>query len=341
MYKKQLIIITFVLLLGITLVLNIGIGAYSLPVQQLFDVLMYPQQYKIEHEVLLNIRIPRVITGVLVGIALAISGVLLQTMFKNPLADPSIIGVSAGASAGVVLFMMASSLLPQISSSQVMSSLGIPLSAFLGSITTIFIIYKLSLLYNKIVVSVMLLSGIAINAFLGALVGIFSYFSTDEELKSFTFWSMGSLAYANWQAIGVLSLVVVVTSWMAWSKREELNLLLLGEDEAKNAGANTEKLKKIFILIVALAVGTTVAYCGIIGFIGLAVPHLARLLVGANHKYLLVLTVLLSPLILLWADAIARVIIRPSELPIGIITSLMGAPFFLWLLLKNKQTIAS
>jgi iron complex transport system permease protein len=152
---------------------------------------------------------------------------------------------------------------------------------------------------------------------------------------------MGSLAHTDWHAIAVLSLVVVATSWVAWSKREELNLLLLGEDEAKNAGVNTEKLKRTFIIIVALAVGTTVAYCGIIGFIGLAVPHLARLLVGANHKYLLVLTVILSPLILLWADAIARVIIQPSELPIGIITSLMGAPFFLWLLLKNKQTIVS
>lgn len=341
MQKKQLIIVIFVVLLGITLVLNVGIGAFSLPVNHLLDALMHPAQYKIEHEVLLNIRIPRVITAVLVSIALAISGVLLQTLFKNPLADPSIIGVSAGASAGVVLFMMASSFIPLVASNPYTSLLGVPLSAFIGSVVTIFIIYKLSLLYNKIVVSVMLLAGIAINAFFGALVGIFSYFSTDEELKSFTFWSMGSLAYTNWRAIAVLSLVVVTTSWVAWSKKEELNLLLLGEDEAKNAGVNTEKLKRTFIIIVALAVGTTVAYCGIIGFIGLAVPHLARLLVGANHKYLLVLTVILSPLILLWADAIARVIIQPSELPIGIITSLMGAPFFLWLLLKNKQTIVS
>jgi len=334
--KKSTIGIFFILLI-ISIVLNITIGAFSISFSEILNTLITPQENKIYYQVLLDIRIPRVALGVLVGVAFGISGAMMQTLFKNPLADPSIIGVSAGASAGVVIFMLLGSFLPTLLFDGFLSYLSLPLSAFIGSFITILAIYKLATIYNKVAVTVMLLAGIAINAMLGALIGLFTYVSTEEELKSFTFWTMGSLADGDMKIILTMIPIVVITYIFAIRKKVELNLMLMGEDEAKNSGVNSEKLKKLIILFVSLAIGASVAFCGIIGFIGLVVPHIARLLVGSNHKFYLPLSAILGAFILLWADAFARMIIAPAELPIGIITSLLGAPFFLWLLIKNRQ----
>jgi iron complex transport system permease protein len=334
--KKSAIKIFFVLLI-LSILLNITIGAFSISFSEILDTLLYPQENKIYTQVLVDIRLPRVMLGVLVGIAFGISGAMMQTLFKNPLADPSIIGVSAGASAGVVIFMLLGSFLPPLFYKGFLSYFSLPLSAFLGAIVTIFAVYKLATIYNKVAVTVMLLAGIAINAMLGALVGLFTYVSTEEELKSFTFWTMGSLADGDMAVILTMLPIVAGTYIFAMSKKLELNLMLLGEDEAKNSGVNSERLKKLLILFVSLAIGASVAFCGIIGFIGLVVPHIARLIVGSNHKFYLPLSAILGAFILLWADSLARIIIAPAELPIGIITALLGAPFFLWLLIKNRQ----
>ena len=334
--KKSTVGIFFVLLI-ISMILNVTIGAFSLSFSEILNTLLNPEENKIYYQVLVDIRVPRVILGVLVGVAFGISGAMMQTLFKNPLADPSIIGVSAGASAGVVIFMLLGNFLPTLLYDGFLSYLSLPLSAFLGAAITIFAIYKLATIYNKVAVTVMLLAGIAINAMLGALVGLFTYVSTEEELKSFTFWTMGSLADGNMKIILIMIPIVIVTYIFAISKNVELNLMLLGEDEARNSGVNAEKLKKYIILFVSLAIGASVAFCGIIGFIGLVVPHIARLLVGSNHKFYLPLSAILGAFVLLWADSITRIIIAPAELPIGIITALLGAPFFLWLLIKNRQ----
>lgn len=334
---KKFIIAIFAIILVVSFILNISIGAFSISIQEILNTFINPQDNLLNYQVLTEIRIPRIIMGILVGIAFGISGAMMQTLFKNPLADPSIIGVSAGASAGVVLFMMFGSLLPTLVSEDFSHYIAVPFSAFLGAVITILIIYKLSTLYNKVAVTVMLLAGIAINALLGALVGLFSFVSTDEELRSFTFWTMGSLANADMKIIFIMLPIIIFVYFFAISRKVELNLLLLGEDEAKNSGVNTELLKKLVIVCVSLAIGTAVAFCGIIGFVGLVVPHIARLVVGSNHKYFLPLSALLGGFILVWADTIARVIIEPAELPIGIITAILGAPFFLWLLIKNKQ----
>lgn len=334
---KKIIIWVFFALVLISVITNVTIGAFNIPFSKIIDAFLNPEENKIFYQVLVDIRIPRVILAVLVGIAFGISGAMMQTLFKNPLADPSLIGVSAGASAGVVIFMMLGSFLPALFYEGFFSYLSIPLSAFLGAVITIFAIYKLATIYNKVAITVMLLAGIAINALLGALIGLFTYVSTEEELKSFTFWTMGSLANGDLKVILTLIPVVLFTYIFAIRKKVELNLMLLGEDEAKNSGVNAEKLKKLIIVFVSLAIGVSVAFCGIIGFIGLVVPHIARLLVGSNHKFYLPLSAILGAFILLWADTIARVIIAPAELPIGIITSILGAPFFLWLLIKNRQ----
>jgi len=334
---KKTIIWIFLVLVVFSICINITLGAFSISFKQILNTISNPQENTIFYQVLINIRLPRVFLAILVGLAFGISGAMMQTLFKNPLADPSLIGVSAGASAGVVIFMLLGSFLPAVLYSGILSYLSLPLSAFLGAVITILAIYKLATIYNKVAITVMLLAGIAINAMLGALVGLFTYLSSEEELKSFMFWTMGSLANADMKAVLTIFPIVIVTLLFAISKQIELNLMLLGEDEAKNSGVNAEFLKKMIIFFVSLAVAVSVAFCGIIGFIGLVVPHIARILVGSNHKYYLPLSAILGAFIILWADTIARTIISPAELPIGIITALLGAPFFLWLLIKNRQ----
>ncbi|MDN5104369.1 iron ABC transporter permease [Aliarcobacter butzleri] len=334
--KKSAIVI-FLILLIISMALNLTIGAFGISTNEILNTLFKPEENKIYYQVIMDIRLPRIILAVLVGIAFGISGAMMQTLFKNPLADPGLIGVSAGASAGVVIFMLFGNFLPNFLYDGFLSYLSLPFSAFLGAIITIFIIYKLSTVYNKVAVTVMLLAGIAINAMLGAIVGLFTYLSTEEELKSFTFWTMGSLADGNIKVIFTLIPIVLTTYLFAHNKKVELNLMLLGEDEARNSGVNAEKLKKMIILFVSLSIGASVAFCGIIGFIGLVVPHIARLIVGSNHKFFIPLSAILGAFVLLWADSLSRTIIAPAELPIGIITAILGAPFFLWLLLKNRQ----
>ncbi|WP_198304324.1 FecCD family ABC transporter permease [Arcobacter vandammei] len=335
--NKKTVISILMILTIISVIINIAIGAFSITFEEILNTLKNPSENLIFYQVLSEIRLPRIFLAILVGIAFGLSGALMQTLFKNPLADPSIIGVSAGASAGVVLFMLLGSFLPFALTTGILSYFSLPLSAFLGAVITIFLIYKLATIYNKVAVTIMLLAGIAINAMLGALVGLFTYVSTEEELKSFTFWTMGSLAHGDMKVILTLIPIVIVTFIFAYSKRVELNLMLLGEDEAKNSGVNAERLKKLIILFVSLAIGISVAFCGIIGFIGLVVPHIARMLVGSNHKYYIPLSAILGAFILLWADSLARTIVSPAELPIGIITALLGAPFFLYLLIRNRQ----
>jgi len=338
---KKTIIWIFLGLVVLSICINITLGAFKISFAQILNTISNPQENTIFYQVLIDIRLPRVFLAVLVGLAFGVSGAMMQTLFKNPLADPSLIGVSAGASAGVVIFMLLGSFLPTFLYSGFLSYLSLPLSAFLGAVITILAIYKLATIYNKVAITVMLLAGIAINAMLGALVGLFTYLSSEEELKSFMFWTMGSLANADMKAILTIFPIVIITLLFAISKQVELNLMLLGEDEAKNSGVNAEGLKKMIIFFVSLAVAVSVAFCGIIGFIGLVVPHISRILVGSNHKYYLPLSAILGSFILLWADTIARTIISPAELPIGIITALLGAPFFLWLLIKNRQNTMS
>ncbi|MCT7480391.1 FecCD family ABC transporter permease [Aliarcobacter cryaerophilus] len=336
--QKKTVILIFIALLIFSIIINITIGAFKISIEDILNTLSNQKENLIFYQVLVDIRLPRVFLAIFVGIAFGLSGALMQTLFKNPLADPSIIGVSAGASAGVVIFMMIGSFLPLTLSSGIFSYFSLPFSAFLGAVITIFLIYKLATIYNKVAVTIMLLAGIAINAMLGALVGLFTYVSTEEELKSFTFWTMGSLAHGDLKVILTMLPVVIVTFVFAMNKKTELNLMLLGEDEAKNSGVNSEKLKKLIIFFVSLAIGVSVAFCGIIGFVGLIVPHIARMLVGSNHKYYIPLSGVLGAFILLWADSFARTIVSPAELPIGIITALIGAPFFLWLLIRNRQS---
>ncbi len=324
-------------LLALTLVSNVFIGAFDISFEEIKNLFTNPNDNKLIYEVLVQIRIPRVLLGLVVGMAFGLCGTIMQTMFRNPLADPTLIGVASGASGGVVIVMLAISFFPVFVQSFLMSSFVIPLSAFLGAIITIVLIYKLSIVYGKVSVPMMLLGGIAINSLIGALIGIFSYISDDATLRSFTFWTLGSLNTATYNSVMILVPVNIFILFVVLRRKNELNLLLLGEDEARNSGVNTEFLKKLLIVCVALGIGISVAFCGIISFIGLIVPHISRMIVGSNHRYILPFSAMMGAFTLIWADTISRIIIQPAELPIGIITAIIGAPFFMYLLLKSKK----
>jgi len=336
--RTAILTILGVLLLFVTL-LSAAIGAVSIPFSQLSAILLSKIGIHLPVEidpradlVLTGIRLPRVLLGVLAGMALAVSGALMPGLFRNPLADPALIGISSGSSFGASLMIVFGSTLPGF----VASSLGlftIALAAFAGGLMVTFIVYTISTRDSQTSVATMLLAGIAMNALCGAGTGGLILFSTDTQLRDLTFWSLGSLGAATWQTLAVVApfviIVLIISPWLA----RALNALLLGESAAHHLGIETQRVKRLVILLSALAVGAVTAVTGLIGFVGLVVPHLIRLTFGPDHRLLLPASALLGGILLVFSDLLARILLQPAEIPIGIITALFGAPFFLWLLM--------
>ncbi|EJB1795998.1 iron ABC transporter permease [Vibrio parahaemolyticus] len=285
-----------------------------------------------------EIRLPRTILCMFIGAILAICGVVMQGLFRNPLAEPGIIGVSAGAALGgafaIVVFAEFSQNHPQL-----MNLAALPLFAFLGGALTTVLVYWLGTNKFGTSVTIMLLAGVAISALSGAAIGFLNFSADDQMLRDLTLWSMGSLAGANWAGIGLASVTLVVLLFWFHKKAMSLNALLLGESEARHLGVPVQKLKRQLILLSAVGVGVTVSICGAIGFIGLVIPHLGRMLSGPDHRTLLPISALLGALLLTCADMIARVLLAPAELPVGIVTALIGAPFFIYLLFQQRGKI--
>ena len=320
------------------------IGAYSLPAQQVGRV-MGEQLFGLEaglpqtlSYLVWDIRLPRILLSVFVGGGLAIAGAAIQGLFRNPLADPALIGVTSGA----MVFAVAGILF----SATVLGALGswlgyatITVMAFTGSLLTTFLVYWLASSKGYTSVVTMLLAGVAITALGGALTGLMTYFSDEDELRDITFWTLGSLGGANWTMLGLIVPLVLAPALLLWRQSSQLDLLLLGEREAAYTGVNTQSTKWIVIGCAALIVGACVAVSGVIAFVALVVPHLVRLIQGPRHRSLLLGSALLGGLLMVWADTAARTLIAPAELPIGILTALLGAPFFIWLLLKTKRSL--
>ncbi|EJG0646150.1 TPA: iron ABC transporter permease [Vibrio parahaemolyticus] len=285
-----------------------------------------------------EIRLPRTILCMFIGAILAICGVVMQGLFRNPLAEPGIIGVSAGAALGgafaIVVFAEFSLNHPQL-----MNLAALPLFAFLGGALTTVLVYWLGTNKFGTSVTIMLLAGVAISALSGAAIGFLNFSADDQMLRDLTLWSMGSLAGANWAGIGLASVTLAVLLFWFHKKAMSLNALLLGESEARHLGVPVQKLKRQLILLSAVGVGVTVSICGAIGFIGLVIPHLGRMLAGPDHRTLLPISALLGALLLTCADMIARVLLAPAELPVGIVTALIGAPFFIYLLFQQRGKI--
>ena len=289
--------------------------------------------------VLDKIRLPRTILAILVGATLAACGTITQGLFRNPLADPSLIGVSAGASIGATFMIIIGSHWFN-DNSVIYANLGfsvVSIGAFLTALITVFLVYKLSTSERGTSVATMLLAGIAITALAGSFTSLLQYISDDQSLRRVSLWQMGGLDGANFSQVILMTLVFVVISFGFMRKAQALNSLLLGESEARHLGIPVQRVKLQLITLVAAGVGIAVSISGGIGFIGLIVPHIMRLLIGPNHRFLIPATLVAGALLLLLADTLARTIISPAEIPVGIITAILGAPFFISLLNNQRK----
>ncbi len=284
-----------------------------------------------------SIRLPRVLMSVIAGAALAICGAAMQGLFRNPLADPSIIGISGGAMlAAASVIILLGSMQWSVTDTSALSLLSI--ATFAGAVLASILIFRMSRIRGRTDVATMLLGGIAINALAGALTGLLIQVADDAQLRTLTFWTMGSLAGASWKTVLISAICLVLVLWLLLPLHKSLNALALGEQEAVYLGVNTEQVKNRIILLTALAVGGVVAFCGMIGFVGLVIPHILRLVGGSDHRYLLPASALGGALLLVWADTLSRTAAAPAEIAIGVITSLAGAPVFLALLLRRTRS---
>ncbi|UPW20738.1 iron ABC transporter permease [Agarivorans sp. TSD2052] len=331
------------LLLLATALLSVTQGPMSIPVSDALAALLpfelhsdAPAHYQL---VVTGIRLPRTLLCIAVGAILAMCGAVMQGLFRNPLADPGIIGVSSGSAAGAAIAIVLLSML-NIQLPELINTLAVPLFAFLGGFITTILVYRLGTTPNGTSVVMMLLAGIAVGALSGAGIGLLSYLANDQMLRDLSLWQMGSLAGATWSNIILAFATLAVLCVVFMRKAKALNALLLGEAEAGHLGIQVQQLKSQLIFFTALGVGIAVSVSGLIGFVGLVVPHLVRMLMGPNHQRLIPFSALLGAALLLLADIISRLVISPAELPVGIVTALVGAPFFIFLLLQQRQRIA-
>ncbi|GIT93198.1 heme ABC transporter permease [Jannaschia pagri] len=288
--------------------------------------------------VLLDIRLPRLALGLLVGAALAVSGAVMQGLFRNPLADPGLVGVSAGAGLGAIAAIVLGGALPVGAAALVGSSL-VPLAAFFGGWISTLLLYRVSTRGGRTSVATMLLAGIALGALTGAVSGLLVYAADDAQLRELTFWGLGSLAGASWPKLAVAGPIILTALALSPLLARGLNALALGEATAGYLGLPVQRIKSAAIVSVAAATGAAVAVSGGIGFIGIVVPHLLRLATGPDHRMLVPNAALLGAAMLILADVIARGVIAPAELPIGIVTAIIGGPFFLWILLRSRGVL--
>lgn len=285
--------------------------------------------------IVFDIRMPRALLGFLIGAALAMSGAVMQGLFRNPLADPGLVGISSGAALGAVLMIVLGSALPA-GVMLVLGAYALPLAAFVGGLLTTLLLYRIATRGGQTSVATMLLAGIAIAALTGAVTGILIYMADDKQLRDITFWGLGSLSGMTWVKLLAAGPIILVALLVVPFLSRGLNAITLGEAAAFHMGVKVQRLKYIAVVAVAGAVGASVAVSGGIGFVGIVVPHLLRIVIGPDHRYLLPASALLGGVLLLGADMLARTIVAPAELPIGIITALAGAPFFLWVLLRDR-----
>ncbi|MGZ0723199.1 FecCD family ABC transporter permease [Kluyvera cryocrescens] len=315
-----------IVLLGLTLFAT-TLGAMRLPLANLWG-----SGDEVLRHIWLTIRLPRVLLALLVGSALALSGCVMQGLFRNPLADPGLLGISSGAALAVAFWLV----LP-ISVPAIVALYAPMLAAFIGSLAVMVVIFVLSKSGDSSL-SRLLLVGIAINALCGALVGMLSWISNDTQLRQLSLWGMGSLGQAEWSTLIVAATLMIPASLVVWWLASRLNLLQLGDEEAHYLGVNVRLMQRILLLCSAVLVAAAVAISGVIGFIGLVVPHLMRMWLGPDHRGLVPGSLLAGAILLLIADTLARTVATPAEMPVGLLTSVLGAPWFLWLIFRQQRS---
>jgi iron complex transport system permease protein len=330
------------ILIGV-MMLSACIGAVKISVPELLAILanrtgissviaFKPQQ----ESVLVNIRLPRVALGVLIGAGLGVSGAGVQGLFRNPLAEPGLIGISSGATLfAVLMIVMETTVFKMLSG--LIGFYALSVAAFTGAAITASVVYRLSIRHGKTNTTTLLLAGIAINALAGAFIGLLTYMATDDQLRTITFWSLGSLGGASWETVkGLLPFILVPVLVLPFFAKS-LNALALGDAQALHMGFDVLKVKRMIILLATMAVGASVAVAGVIGFIGLIIPHLIRMMFTADHRLVIPGSALLGAALLTLADLIARTVVAPAELPIGILTALIGTPVFLYIIITERN----
>jgi iron complex transport system permease protein len=312
-----------------------GTGAYPVPVG---DVLASVQHRlglggtgldRVAESVLWNVRFPRIVLALLVGASLGCAGALMQCVFGNPHAEPGVIGVSSGAAVGAVAAIALGL--------DVLGTWTVPALAFVSGLLTVLLVYAMSRSGGRTEVVTLILTGIAVNAFAGALIGLFLFVADTAAVNQITFWQLGSLSQATWPKVLAVLPCAVAGLAVAPLYARRLDLLALGERPARHLGVDVERLRIVLVLVIALLTAAAVSVAGIIGFVGLVVPHLLRMAAGPGYRLLLPGSALLGALVLLAADLTARTVAAPAELPLGVLTALLGSPFFFWLLRRTRR----
>ncbi|EPZ2457385.1 FecCD family ABC transporter permease [Citrobacter youngae] len=316
---------TLAFMLGVMTILATGFGALRLPVS-----LLWQDGDDALRQIWLTIRLPRVLLALVIGGSLALAGCVMQGLFRNPLADPGLLGISSGAACAVALWVVLPVSLPAL-----LMLYAPMMAAFLGALAATVVIFILSQQRDGSL-SRLLLVGIAINALCGAAVGVLSWVSNDAQLRQLSLWGMGSLGSAQWSTLLAVTSLMLPTVLVIWRLAPALNLLQLGEEEAHYLGVDVRMIQRILLLCSALLVAAAVAVSGVIGFIGLVVPHLMRMWLGSDHRAVIPGSVLAGAFLLLIADTLARTAVAPAEMPVGLLTSLLGAPWFLWLIFRQR-----
>ncbi|MFG3317147.1 FecCD family ABC transporter permease [Streptomyces sp. NPDC048171] len=312
-----------------------GTGAYPVPLGDVLGSLLHrtglggTELDRVAESVLWNVRFPRIVLALLVGASLGCAGALMQGVFGNPLAEPGVIGVSSGAAVGAV-GAIAFGL-------NFLGNWTVSVFAFVSGLITVLVVYAMSRAGGRTEVVTLILTGIAVNAFAGALIGLFLFFADTAAVNQITFWQLGSLAQATWPKVLAVLPCSALGLGLAPLYARRLDLLALGERPARHLGVEVERLRIVLVLVIALLTAAAVSVAGVIGFVGLVVPHLLRMVAGPGHRFLIPGSALLGALVLLAADLAARTVAEPAELPLGVLTALLGSPFFFWLLRRTRR----
>lgn len=332
-FRRRLTTVILVASLPVFFLLSLLVGSVDLSVRDIFAALWFGSGNPQHDLIVTAIRLPRTLLAALIGAVLAICGAASQGLFRNPLADPSLIGVTAGSAAGASLVIVLGGTLL----SGAWGLWWISLGAFLGGIATVGLVYRLATGPFGTSVASMLLAGIAITALAGSFTSLLSYLASNDLLRRISLWQMGGLDGANYARV-LAALTVALVVFVAMPRfSNALNALLLGESEARHLGFDVASVQRWLIVLIAAGVGSSVALAGTISFVGLVVPHMVRLAIGADHRYLLPLSAIAGAVLLVMADAVARSVMAPAELPVGLVTALVGAPFFISLLRHRRE----
>ncbi|MFE7208814.1 FecCD family ABC transporter permease [Streptomyces sp. NPDC057611] len=329
--------LTGALVLGLLVLVPVaaGTGAYPVPTGEVLSSVLHRIGLggsgldRVAESVLWNVRFPRIVLALLVGASLGCAGALMQGVFGNPLAEPGVIGVSSGAAVGAVAAIALGL--------DFLGTWTVPVAAFAAGLGTVLLVYAMARSGGRTEVVTLILTGIAVNAFAGALIGLFLFFADSAAVNQITFWQLGSLSQATWPKVMAVLPCAVLGLGIAPLYARRLDLLSLGEGPARHLGVDVERLRIVLVLVIALLTAAAVSVSGIIGFAGLVVPHLLRMAAGPGHRFLVPGSALLGALVLLAADLAARTVAAPAELPLGVLTALVGSPFFFWLLRRTRR----